>query len=110
MLCACHLGGAELCNHRHLSMRAAALIQLIRQEALAGGIKVESRILAGSPARLTEIKNTLGSDAAKLLTKNNKELVAQVRDRKTSPTASKDSRPIFTINRFEVLHSSYHQC
>ena len=33
-------------------MRASALI---RQEALAGGITVESRILAGSPARLTEI-------------------------------------------------------
>jgi len=66
-----------------IGMGAAALT---RQEALAGGITVESRILAGSPARLTEIKNTLGSDSAKLLTKINQELVAQVRDQKTSPT------------------------
>jgi len=43
----------------------------------AGSVKVETKILAGSPARMAELKNTLGNDVKALQAKLDKQLVAQ---------------------------------
>jgi len=59
----------------------------------AGSIQVETKILAGSPQRLAEIKSTLGSDTAKLLEKLNTELKAQGLEAATGVTAPEDAKP-----------------
>ena len=57
----------------------------------AGSVKVETKILAGSSSRLTEIKKALGSDTDKLLAKLNKELKAQGLNDATGVTPPKDA-------------------
>ena len=69
----------------------------------AGSVKVETKILAGSSSRLTEIKKALGSDAKKLLAKLNKELKAQGLNDATDVTEPKDAPQVDLTDGGQVL-------
>jgi hypothetical protein len=67
------------------------LLNITEGSRRAGSVKVETKILAGSPKRLSEIKKVLGTDTAKLLAKLNTELVAQGLAQATGVTAPADA-------------------
>ena len=46
------------------------MLAITERSRRAGSVKVETKILAGSPKRLAEIKKVLGSDTRKLLSQS----------------------------------------